>query len=39
VLWSDLYTARFSLTDAAMGMNLLNESLVNTSISHCDFLL
>jgi len=35
--WSDLYTARVSLADAAMCMNLINESLF--TISHCDFLL
>ena len=27
MLWSDLYTARVSLTDAAMCMNLINKSL------------
>jgi len=43
VLWSDLYTARVTLTDAAMCMNLMNEFLFNIVISyvifsHCDFL-
>jgi len=33
VLWSDLCTARVSLTDAAMCMNLTNESWFNTVIS------
>jgi len=37
VLWSDLYTARASLTDAAMCMNLKNESLFNIAISYVIF--
>jgi len=44
LLWSDLYTARVSLADAAVCMNLINKSLFNIVISyvffsHCDFLL
>ena len=32
VLWSDLHTPRVSVTDAAMGMNLINESVQNSDI-------
>jgi len=42
MLWSDLHTARVSLTDAAMSMNLKNESLFNVVISwviFCHFRL
>jgi len=37
VLWSDLYTARVSVTDAAMCMNLINGSLFNIVISYVIF--
>jgi len=37
VLWSDLYTACVSLTDAAMCMNLIHESLFNIVISYVIF--
>jgi len=36
MLWSDLYTARVFLTDAAKCTNLINEPFFN--ISHGDFL-
>jgi len=44
VLWSDLHSPLVSLTDAAMRINLINESLFNIVIpwgifSHCVFLL
>ena len=38
MLWSDLCTARVFLTDAAMCINLTNESWVNTVIS-CYFVV
>jgi len=37
VQWSDLHTARVSLTDAAMCMNLINEFLFNIVISSLIF--
>jgi len=37
LLWSDLYTARICLTDAAMCMNLINESLFNIVVSYVIF--
>ena len=44
VEWFVSYIAQVSLTDAAMCMNLINESLFNIVMlyvffSHCDFLL
>jgi len=44
MLWCDLCTARVSLTDAVICINLINEYLFNIVIlyiifSHCDFLL
>ena len=35
-MWSDLYTARVTLADAAMCMNLINGSLFSSN--HRDFL-
>jgi len=33
VLWSGLYTARISLTNAAICMNLINESVRHSDIT------
>jgi len=39
VLWSYLYIAQVSITDAAMCMNLINEFLLSIVISLCYFLV